>query len=56
MRINCEDCNKVEAQITYGIRAAQWSSCFECLKVAITDRESVRLMIQAVPDTQNEGK
>jgi protein-arginine kinase activator protein McsA len=51
MKINCETCDKVEAQITYRIRNTEWSECFACLKVAITDKESARLMLQGVDDT-----
>lgn len=49
----CEDCNEVDAQITYLIGNTDWSSCFECLKYAIEDDQSQRLMLQGVPESQD---
>ena len=52
-KITCEDCNEVEAQITYLIGNTDWSSCFECLKHAIKDSDSQRLMRQGVADSED---
>jgi hypothetical protein len=52
-KILCEDCYEVEAQIVYLVRSTQWSSCFKCLKYAITDTESKRLMLMAVDETED---
>jgi hypothetical protein len=52
-KITCEDCYEAEAQITYLIGNTDWASCFECLKHAITDKDSIRLMAQAVPESED---
>ena len=52
-KIACEDCNETEAQITYLIGNTDWSSCFECLKYAIKDSDSTRLMSQGVPESED---
>jgi hypothetical protein len=51
-RVLCEDCYEVEAEIVYLVYNAQWSSCLACLKYAITDTESKRIMLKAVEEAE----
>ncbi len=53
-KIVCESCGEKPAQITYIIGTsgnATWAECFECLKKALANKDSVRAMF--VEETMN---
>jgi hypothetical protein len=52
-KVSCEDCYEAEAQIVYLVYNTQWSSCFNCLKSAINDTLTKRVMLKAVDEAED---